>query len=1170
MPMFCWGFSEGSAKWSALVRPVLLAALVVAVLPLTGCGEDDTAAPAAAVAAAVQAVDGEEDSSESDSADETDAGEEADDEAAEVEADGEAVDETEGEAASSSDKAADESEAEATAESDAALDEGDAAAEADEEEADAEGGEEAEEAEDAEAEASEEAEAAEESEQAAEDEEPADPMAKEVAVALRDAQLQQIAEFYMRELGKPVIPHESIKNTRVTIIAEKKLPLREALEIIGNALRQKGVMVLEGPRQIELLPIAEARRVNRRIVPAGESVADVPDQSEIVDKVFELEHYDVTRLKDLILPTLPDYAFIMADPNVNRLIVTDAAANLLRIEEMVAKVDVPRANQTVERIFAIEHGDASEIVSMLRMIIAGTLGDNAKQAFAGGPAPRSGGGEERGNGPPGMRGGGGPGGSSAGAEAGSNVVFVERSESPIILRADLSRNWIFAVASPDVMAQIERWVKEFDEPKAREEPYVLFDIKHADISELANQITQAINAMPDADVRDSVRVIPFTKSRQLLVYGSQRGRDLVQTLLKQLDVETSQYQVIEEVALRYGSAEAVKQKIEDLFGKKDDQSSNRYWWSGRSQTQQQDELNVTADTQRNTVTIRTDPVKMERIKKLIAEQWDQPINLDEVKPRVYTLRYTDPLLMKTLLENMFTREQTRSSFSWWSYSQSTESTTSVGRLFGQFSFEAMRDSDKLIVSAKSPENYVVIDELIAQIDRPQEAGLPVVVELKHANAEDVAEQLNAMFSEAGTPAQVRRTERGLSRELRESGGRAASEEPQNRNQNQNQRQALAGQDPTMMQFWWSQSRPAANEQPTSNLIGKPRVVPINRRNAVMIMSPAAYGGQILDLVQELDRPGPQVVIHAIIAEIQHDDESTLGVRIASDPSVFNDSRLADQSIGGTLRSTFTDTFANGNGVINSAVNLNALIQFLVREVDLKIMNEPRVYTADNEEAHFFDGQDVPVLVSDLTAAEADGTITRAFDYQAVGTRLHVRPHITQTGDIALVVNLELSRIETGETVFGNFIFNRRETTTHVTLEDGQTVVISGMVRKEAFEDIRKLPLLGDLPLVGGLFRNTDVGVRNREVIAFITPRIIVPVNGETREMSEENEAWLQRLRESMTTDEGLPELLDDSPLAPPEEPEEPEAPDVPDEVDAVDDDAPPAAPDAPLYYENAL
>ncbi len=910
---------------------------------------------------------------------------------------------------------------------------------------------------------------------------------KLVAVSFNNAEMSQIAQFFMRELGKPVILHEKIQGTKITILAENEMPLKEAFEVIGNALRQKGVMMLEGRKQIEFLPIAEARRVSRRVVPAGQSVTELEDQSQIVDKVFELKHYDVVKLKDVILPMLPDYAFIVADPNINRLIVTDAAANLSRIEQLVERLDVPRADQTIEKIIQVEHGDASEIVSMVRMIIAGQFGDQAKEVFSGGSGEEKNG-EER-------------------------VVFIERSNSPIVLQADIARNWIMAVASPQVMDQIDHWVKELDKPKQRDDPFDLINITHADTEELARQITETLQAIPDQDVRNSVRVIPFIKSRQILVYGSRRARDMVQSLVEQLDVEASSHQVMKEITLKYDSAESVKQKIEDLFGRED--SSSRPWWYGGRQTQARD-VKVTADKQRNSVTVLTDPIKMRRIEQLIAEQWDRPIDLEAVQPKVYLLKYTDPVQVKTLLENMFTRSRSRTTFSWWSNSIDSESNDPVGRLFGQFSFEALRGSDKLIVSSKSAANYQVIDELIAEIDRPQAAGLPIVIELKHANAEDLAEQLNAMFSEPGTPAQITRTQRGLSPELRRSSTSDSDGGGQQNQQNQGGDQQ--GQAGNAMAFWWSQARRNLDEQPTSNLIGKPRFVPVNRRNALMILAPTAQVEPLRELIEGLDKPGAQVVLHAIITEVQHDDESTLGIRIASDPSILSDSRLADQSVRGGFSSDYSRSIFGGNGVLDANLDLNLLLQLLIKNVNLKILNEPRVYTADNQEAHFFDGQDVPVVISDQTSRDSADTFNRNFDFRSVGTRLHVRPHITQEGDVDLEINLELSRIVTGTNVFGNFIFDRRETTTHVTVEDGQTVIVSGIVRQEDFNEVRKLPLLGDIPLVGGAFRSTDKGVRNREVIAFITPHIVNLRSKKAKDISEKNRQWLERIRGAVETE----------------------------------------------------
>jgi general secretion pathway protein D len=926
----------------------------------------------------------------------------------------------------------------------------------------------------------------------------AEPEIENISVSFRDAEMPQIAQFLMNQLGKPVIVDDSIKQVRITIMSPDEMPPAEALELIGNALRQKGVIIVDSRRQTELASIERVRQVDRPVVGIDESVADLPDQSIIVDKVFAIEHYDVLRLKDSVLPMLPEYAFLVADPNVKRLIVTAAAGDLLYVENLIRRLDVPRANQTEQRIIPVVNGDASEIVAMVRTIIAGTLGIESMDVFT--SPPPTGNNRSRGRG-------------SRNNEPASNTIFVQPNEAPIMLQADLSRNWIIAAASPQVMEQIERWVKELDQPKERNEPYELFDITHADVEELADQIGEAINAMPDADIRNSVRVIPFTKSRQLLIYGSQRGRALVRSLLQQLDIESSQHQVIKEIVLQHDEAESVKQKVEELFSQTGS-SGGRFYFFGRSRPSAP-ELTVTADSQRNTITIMTDPPRLARIEKIIREQWDTPLDLDEVKPRVYSLKYSDPVRVKTLFEDMFTRSQTRTTGSWWR--STVEQTTPVGRLFGQFSFVAMQDSNKLIVSTKNAANYVVIDELIEEIDKPQEAGLPMVIELKHANAEEVAEQLNAMFSEPGTPAAVMRSRRGLSQQIRNEGvmsTNAGGNNNRNNNTGNNNNPGGGGNptNPQQMTFWWSQSRPNVNEQPTSNLIGKPRFVPVNRRNALMVLVPRAQAEPLRDLIADLDKPGSQVVIHAVIAEIQHNDETTLGLRLASDPSIFSDSRLADQAIGGGVNADLTSSFANGDGILDVGVNVNLLLQLLIKKLDLKILNEPRVYTADNQEAHFFDGQDVPTVLSDLTRGDSDGNVTRTFEYRSVGTRLHVRPHITQEGEVDLEVNLELSRIVNGSSVFGNFIFDRRETTTHVTVQDGQTIVISGIVQQEDFEEIRKFPLLGDIPLIGLLFRSTDAAVRNREIIAFVTPRVVTNAGDRARQMSEENQEWLERIR----------------------------------------------------------
>ena len=106
----------------------------------------------------------------------------------------------------------------------------------------------------------------------------------------------------------------------------------------------------------------------------------------------------------------------------------------------------------------------------------------------------------------------------------------------------------------------------------------------------------------------------------------------------------------------------------------------------------------------------------------------------------------------------------------------------------------------------------------------------------------------------------------------------------------------------------------------------------------------------------------------------------------------------------------------------------------------------------------------------------------------------------------LLINLIISKQETGVGVYGDPIFDRREVTTHVLVPNGQTIMLSGIIQKEKYDEVHKVPLLGDIPLIGGLFRSVDKGTRNSELVAFVTPDVMhvdetnVPVSGVRQKM----------------------------------------------------------------------
>ena len=267
----------------------------------------------------------------------------------------------------------------------------------------------------------------------------------------------------------------------------------------------------------------------------------------------------------------------------------------------------------------------------------------------------------------------------------------------------------------------------------------------------------------------------------------------------------------------------------------------------------------------------------------------------------------------------------------------------------------------------------------------------------------------------------------------------------------------------------------------------------------MVVSPPEYRESILDLIAKLDKPGRQVLISAIVAEVSREDATSLGLRWSNQQITTTN---PDNSVGVRLGASGSEeTFANSlfdTSVLSASADLNLLLQALNEKSNVSILSEPKVFTSDNQEAEFFDGQDIPFVTDSQTNAQ--GNLVQSFDYRAVGIQLRARPRITVNGDVDLRVNLELSSIVPGETLFGGFVVDRRETTTHTIIQNKQTIVISGIVREESTNIVRKIPLLGDIPLLGELFKSRDVTKRNTELLVFITPIVVnntsdnVPMN----------------------------------------------------------------------------
>jgi general secretion pathway protein D len=175
-------------------------------------------------------------------------------------------------------------------------------------------------------------------------------------------------------------------------------------------------------------------------------------------------------------------------------------------------------------------------------------------------------------------------------------------------------------------------------------------------------------------------------------------------------------------------------------------------------------------------------------------------------------------------------------------------------------------------------------------------------------------------------------------------------------------------------------------------------------------------------------------------------------------------------------------------VLDVNFDINFALQALAQETNLRVLQQPVIFTADNQEAFFFDGQDIPFITQ--TVINSQGNPTDSFEYREVGVILNVRPRITVKRDVDMELSLELSSVVPNQTLFGGAIIDKRQTSTHVIVENGQTIVLSGILREEESTILRKIPFFGDIPLIGELFRSRENSTTTAELLAFITPRVV--------------------------------------------------------------------------------
>ncbi|ASO28143.1 type II secretion system protein GspD [Vibrio anguillarum] len=295
-------------------------------------------------------------------------------------------------------------------------------------------------------------------------------------------------------------------------------------------------------------------------------------------------------------------------------------------------------------------------------------------------------------------------------------------------------------------------------------------------------------------------------------------------------------------------------------------------------------------------------------------------------------------------------------------------------------------------------------------------------------------------------------------------------------------------------------------------------------NSLIVTAPQDIMKELEDVVAQLDIRRAQVLIEALIVEMAEGDGINLGVQWGSldngsviqygnagapigkvmigleeakdtttSKAVYNENGEFVRNENTTTKGDYS-TLASALGAVNGAAmslvmgDWTALISAVSSDSNSNILSSPSITVMDNEEASFIVGEEVPVLTGSSAGANNDNPF-QTVERKEVGIKLKVVPQINEGDSVQLKIEQEVSNV-LGANGAVDVRFAKRQLNTSVIIQDGQMLVLGGLIDERAVESESKVPLLGDIPVLGYLFKSTSTQVEKKNLMVFIKPTII--------------------------------------------------------------------------------
>ena len=840
-----------------------------------------------------------------------------------------------------------------------------------------------------------------------------------IKLNFQDAPLQTVLEYLSETAGLTIVSDEPLYDGRMTVISRQPITLDEAVSLINSILKEKSLTTVLRGKTLKVVTLAKAKTENIPVF-SGQDPNLIVAGDDVVHYVVPVSHVTAAALKENLKALIPEYASLEANEDGNALIITDTTANIKRLMQIIKALDTHMATVAEIRVFRLTNADATSAASLINTMFQQQQSGTRGQQGPSNPMEMM---------MQGMRGG--PGGQRPGGAGTSGQ------------------------------------------------------------SQAGGSVNVQVVATADE------------RTNSVVVRGSAEVLDIVDSMIKQLEDTTAKVAGVRIFQLRYADAMNTAEMINQLFGDEQASSGNQQAGFGpmmfrgpeaRTQTQQNEQAGsavkvaAAADSQTNTVVVTGPDSVLEVVAQVVKNLDAQLPNMADVK--VFHLEYADAQDTAELINEVFGESRT-SSRTTRSSSQQNQQVQFMrggpGGFPGQTQTTQGTSASNVVIvaSADSRTNSVVVSgpaetlQIIAQVvkeldENPEQERKIFVYPLKNANAENLKEIINNLFTEMQA--------------LNQAGSTTGQ---QFQGQQRGVQQAAA------------QATQSSDSSSANDLSEDTYLEADTDTNALLVLTSSRNYELLKPIIDELDKPVGQVLIKVLFAEITHSDDVDLGTEF----SVWN-LRGSGDSNNVEVSTRYPPTPTGGVTATVLDRTLDVTIRALQETGKLNILSRPYILTSNNQTATITVGQQVPYATGESLTNGQSQTTT---EYRDVGIILEVTPSINPDGLVNMTVRPEISST-TGENVqisenLSLPVFATRTSETKVAIRDGQTIVIGGLMQDEVRDTVSKVPLLGDIPLLGYLFKRTIQEKDKTELLIFLTPHVapdataLTPISDKERKRS---------------------------------------------------------------------